>query len=129
MFIIGIMPLFFKSFFSLAVLLAVFFLFNPSSVKAQYQLDEFAGTAGYPTDNSATLENKSQQIVNIVLSLTGILFLGMSIYAGIKWMTARGNEENVTTAKETLEAAIIGMVIISISYAVSNVIFQKIQGQ
>lgn len=122
------MPFFLKNFLSLIMLLVVFTLFSPMSVSAQYQLGEFAGKAGYPTDKSVTVENKAQQIINIALSLTGILFLGMSLYAGIKWMTARGNEEHVSTAKDTLEAAIIGMVIVSISYAITNIVFQKIQG-
>jgi len=120
------MSIFFKKIYILTILLMVFLFSTP--VSAQYQLGEFAGKAGYPTGANVSLESKAQQIINIALSLVGILFLGMSLYAGIKWMTARGNEENVTKAKDTLEAAIIGMVVVSISYAISNIIFQKIQG-
>lgn len=122
------MSIFLKKIYILAALLMVLFLSNPANVSAQYQLGQFAGKAGYPTGANVSLENKAQQIINIALSLVGILFLGMSLYAGIKWMTARGNEEHVTKAKDTLEAAIIGMVVVSISYAISNIIFQKIQG-
>lgn len=41
------------------------------------------------------------------------------LYAGIMWMTAQGNEEQVTKAKTMIRNAIIGFIIISAAYAIT----------
>jgi ABC-type enterochelin transport system permease subunit len=41
-------------------------------------------------------------------------------------MTARGNPENITKAKGIMEGAVIGLVIVMASYAISRFIFQSI---
>lgn len=90
-----------------------------------YQLSTFAKAADYNTKN-VSIEATVQNILKIALSIMGILFLAFAIYAGMRWMTAQGNEEHVTRAKDTLEAAVIGLIIISISYAVTNFIFESL---
>ncbi|MFA6424318.1 MAG: pilin [Candidatus Magasanikbacteria bacterium] len=122
------MTIFFRSFLSL-FLVSIFlsFFITNNSLAVGYQLDVFATRAGYSTiGNTASLENMAQLIINVVLSIVGILFLFLTLYAGIKWMSARGIEENITKAKETLQAAVIGLVVISISYAVSNLVFSSL---
>lgn len=122
------MNIFLKSFISL-FLVSVFisFFVTSTSLADNYQLDTFAGKAGYSlTGTGASVESTVQLVINVVLSLTGILFLILAIYAGIRWMTAKGNEEMVTTARNTLEAAVIGMVIISVSYAITTLIFNSL---
>ncbi|MDO9399503.1 MAG: hypothetical protein Q7T79_02355 [bacterium] len=57
-------------------------------------------------------------VVRIVLSLLGIVFLILMVYAGFSWMTAAGEEERVTKAKETITRAIIGLIITIGSYAI-----------
>ena len=41
------------------------------------------------------------------------------VYGGYLWMTARGNEEEVTKAKNLIKAAIIGLIIVLAAYAIS----------
>ena len=57
-------------------------------------------------------------VVSIVLSLLGVVFLILTVYAGFSWMTAAGEEERVTKAKETLTRAVIGLIITLGSYAI-----------
>ncbi len=64
--------------------------------------------------------------VAIVLSLLGIVFFLIIFYAGLRWMIARGNSERVEEAKGMIEAAIIGLLIVLASYAISNFIFQNL---
>ncbi len=59
------------------------------------------------------------EIVSAFLGLLGIIALILIIYAGFKWMTSGGNEEKVTKARETLQAAIIGLLIILASYGIA----------
>ena len=63
------------------------------------------------------------KIIKTVLGFLGMIFLALIIYAGFRWMTAAGNDENISKAKKILSAALIGLVIILISYAITVYIF------
>lgn len=65
-------------------------------------------------------------IIQTALSILGIVAALLIIYAGYVWMTARGKEERVTKAKETLEAAIIGLVIIMAAYAITYFVVDRL---
>ena len=64
--------------------------------------------------------------VKAVLSLLGIIFLVLIIYAGFNWMTAQGDEEKVTLAKNTLTRAIIGLIIIISAYSITYFVFSSL---
>ena len=61
-------------------------------------------------------------IIKVVLGFLGILVTIIILFAGFKWMTAGGNEENIASAKKILTAGIIGLVIILSSYALATFI-------
>ena len=65
-------------------------------------------------------------IINIVLGFLGIIFLILIIYAGFKWMTAGGNEENVTAAKKLLTNSVIGLIIVLSAYILANFVINNI---
>ncbi len=93
-----------------------------------YQLSNFASTTNYNTAASGSLESGAQRALKITLSLMGLIFIGFVIFGGMRWMTAQGNEDLVTTAKDTIEAAVIGLVVVALSYAITNLIFSKVGG-
>lgn len=64
------------------------------------------------------------QIIRIVLSFLGIIFLVLMILAGFRWMTAAGNEETVKKAQGTIKTAIIGLVIVLAAYAITYFVFK-----
>ncbi len=66
------------------------------------------------------------RVVNIGLGLLGLVFLCYCIYAGYKWMTARGSEKDVSDAKETLKNSIIGLILIAVAYAISSFITSEV---
>lgn len=66
------------------------------------------------------------KVIQIGLSLLGILFFLLVLYAGFIWMEARGNTEEVEKAKAIIEGAIIGLVIVSAAYAITNFVFTSI---
>jgi len=66
------------------------------------------------------------QIIQGALLLTGTVFLILMVYAGFIWMTARGNEEQVTKAKNTIIAAIIGITLVVGAYAISNFVMSRL---
>ncbi|OGH88012.1 MAG: hypothetical protein A3J93_02470 [Candidatus Magasanikbacteria bacterium RIFOXYC2_FULL_42_28] len=65
-------------------------------------------------------------IVGIALSLIGALFFVLTLYAGGVWMTALGNSERVTKAKELLETSSIGLVIVLAAYAIARFVFNAL---
>ncbi len=91
-------------------------------------LTEVTGSAGYDTAKPQP-EIIISTVINTVLSFLGVIFLFLIMYAGFKWMTARGNEQQLEQAKDTLTAAIIGLIIIASAYAISFFIISKITAQ
>lgn len=67
------------------------------------------------------------KIIRIVLSLIGIIAVGIILYAGFIWMTSGGNEDKIGSAKKTLINAVIGLVIIMASFAIVQFVLSSLQ--
>ncbi len=65
-------------------------------------------------------------LIKAVLSLLGVVFLVLIIYAGILWLTAAGNEDRVKKAQGILKNAVIGIFIAMAAYAISYFILTNI---
>jgi hypothetical protein len=63
-------------------------------------------------------------VINIVLGLVGSLALIMFVYGGLIWITSAGNKERITTGRNTLVWAALGLVVIFSSYTVINFILR-----
>ncbi len=66
-----------------------------------------------------TLPQVIGQIINVALSLVGLIFFCLMVYAGYLWLTARGDSEPVDKAKEIIRTSIIGLVIVMSAYAIT----------
>ena len=90
-------------------------------------LDTVAKAGGYKTDDAPNqLNTHIATIINVVLSMLGIIFLLLMLYGGFLWMTAAGDEPKVTKAKDLIIAAIIGVILIVSAYAISYFIIEKV---
>lgn len=89
-------------------------------------LNKPAQLAGFETGGPANLAEQIGLYINVLLGFLGIIALVLVIYAGFLWMTAAGNEEKVTTAKNILKQAIIGIIIISLAFAITQFVIQSI---
>ncbi len=65
--------------------------------------------------------------INIFLGLLGIIFLVLALYAGYLWMTAGGEEDQIEKAKDLIKNAVIGVVIIMASYALSTFVIDQLR--
>ena len=65
-------------------------------------------------------------IINGVLGFLGVICLLLIIYAGLKWMLAGGSEEDINTSRQIIKYAIIGVIVIVGSYALSSYVVDKI---
>ncbi len=58
-------------------------------------------------------------VVRILLSFVGIIFIILTIIGGLQWMTSGGNEQKVSAAKKRIVNATIGLVITVTAYAIA----------
>ncbi|MDP2737080.1 MAG: pilin [bacterium] len=96
-------------------------------LKTQLGTTGAKGWGSQITDASA-MPQIIQTVISAFLGLLGIIFLVLIIYAGYNWMTAQGEEEKVTKAKDTLTRAIIGLIIITSAYAITYFVFSSLPG-
>ena len=118
-------------FFYLAVIVIFIFLAGNSAIAQtgrEQALEGLEKAAGWGYSNSNVpggdviddVPSAVGTIVGYVLSFVGILFLLLMIYAGILWMIAGGNEQQVQKAKSLIGAAIIGLIIVLAAYAITT---------
>ena len=123
----------FKKF--LLVIFSILFFAAPVFVMAQAttnnlgnaidRVDTVAGTEGAGLENKDINEVVSTVIVAI-FALLGVIFLVLMIYAGFLWMTARGNDEQVSRAQKILQQSVIGLIIIVGAYAITYFVLSNL---
>jgi hypothetical protein len=64
------------------------------------------------------------QLLNGLFALLGIIAVALIMYSGFVWMTARGNDAKVSKAKDNLTEALIGLIILIGSYALTTFLFK-----
>ena len=66
------------------------------------------------------------RIINVAMLFLGIIAVGIIIFAGFKWMSSQGNEEQIEGAKKILKAGVIGLVIILASWGIAAFILNRL---
>lgn len=65
-------------------------------------------------------------IIQIALGLLGVLLLLYFLYAGFLWMTSGGDSGQTDKAKGYMKSAVIGLVIIVTSFALSSFVLDQL---
>ena len=114
-----------KSFFRFVSILSAPFLFlAPALVSAQTRItisDSFPGKYGTVVGTGgpgAFIANFYQ----FALIIGGILAFGVIVYGGIKYMTSAGNPSGASEAKEWIEAALLGLLLLGGAYFILSVV-------
>jgi len=120
---------FLKYFFVLSLFINLFFVINVSAANlknafGEGKLDQTAVQAGYYLTQSP--EPVIGTVIQTILTLLGIIFIILMVYAGGLWMTAKGNEQQAEKAKNLITEAIIGLVIVVAAYAISYFVIKSI---
>lgn len=90
--------------------------FATSMIDQSDNIDAVADATGGESDFKSIVKT----ILNFGLGFLGFVMVIMVIYAGVLYVTAAGNEDNVGQAKKILLYCVIGTVLIFISYAFVN---------
>lgn len=90
-----------------------------------YGLDTVADAAGLPKPELTT---QIGTLLNVTIGTLGLIFLVLAVYAGFKIMISQGGEQ-YKEGKKTLLYAVIGIVVIASSYALSSFVLTQITGK
>ncbi|MBT4942226.1 MAG: hypothetical protein HON29_04255 [Candidatus Magasanikbacteria bacterium] len=66
------------------------------------------------------------EIINVALSLLGIVAVVIILIGGFKWMTSGGDETKVGDARKFIFAGVIGLAIIMSSWALATFVLNKL---
>ena len=94
-----------------------------TQIKASGQSAGLAPTSGQSLDPRLA----AAAIIQMMLQLLGIIFVCLVILAGFWLITAKGDEAKIEKAHNTIQAAIVGLLIILISYSVTRFVGNQIR--
>jgi len=108
-------------------LLTIFAIFSVQIASAQLIIGDSKDDLQKLTSNTASAANLGDVtvgqvvggIIAIALSLVSIIFIILMVTAGFRWMTAQGNEEMITSSKDSIRGAIIGLIVTLSAYAIT----------
>jgi len=91
---------------------------------AKNQVSDVKNSAG--VEGQASLPETIGSLINIALGFVGILLLVYVLFAGFKWMTAGGDTKKVEEAQTMIKNAIIGLLIVIASFAISSYVLDSL---
>lgn len=77
-------------------------------------------------DNSQNIRDVVLRGLQVVLGLIDIVALFMFVLGGFELLTSRGNPDMVKKGKETLVWATLGILVITLSYAILKFVFESL---
>lgn len=90
---------------------------NLTGKNALYQSDD----GGVVIQGNATYINfLIAKIIAMVIGLTGTVFLVLIIYSGWQWLTAGGEEEKITKAKNRIKNGVIGLGLCLLAFGIAS---------
>lgn len=72
-----------------------------------------------------SLNNLIKTVINIVSVIVGVVAVVMIIFGGLKYITSGGDSNNVSSAKNTIIYAIIGLVVVALAQFIVRFVLGK----
>lgn len=110
---------------SFVILVCFIIIPNPALAQVSDGVESVGETAGLVQTDLPTMIGN---IIKVFLSVLGVIFLILTIYAGFLWMSAGGDEDKVKKAKDILINATIGLIITLSAYAITSFIISRLTG-
>ena len=85
-----------------------------------------AESAGYSAATETTFSETLGTVIKMALSVVGVIFTILMVYAGYLWMTARGEDSQVEKARNIITQSIIGLVIAVGAYSITAFVVPKL---
>ena len=88
--------------------------------------DQANCTANGVEDAPTRVEQIVRLVINILSWVVGIIAVVMIIIGGLRYITSGGDSGNVTSAKNTILYAIVGLVIVALAQVIVRFVFQAV---
>jgi hypothetical protein len=93
---------------------------------ADFKLDSSGGCASTNT-GTARIQSIVEDVINIFSVIVGIVAVIMIIVGGFKYITSGGDSGNITSAKNTIVYAVIGLVIVALAQFFVQFVLEKVK--
>lgn len=118
-----------KKFLLFLIVSSIFLIpFTVSKAQLGNSIENLDSAVGGDTGLQRDLATNVGTVVKGVLSLVGTIFLLLTVYAGILWMTAQGDETKVSKSIQIIKASIIGLIITLSAYAITYFVTNRLGG-
>lgn len=87
--------------------------------------EECASTSDEPSAGNTDITDVIKLIVNIFSIVVGFLAVIMIIWGGLRYITSGGDSGKITTAKNTIIYALIGLVIVALAQFIVRFVLAK----
>lgn len=110
---------------SLALIAGVGMVALPAGdVLAINVFDKCAGSGSTAVCGATAADNNvssmAKTIINILLTILGIIAVIMIIFGGIRYTTSAGDASRVKAAKDTIMYSVVGLVVAILAFAIVN---------
>lgn len=75
--------------------------------------------------DTANVDSILKTVINIFSTLVGVVAVIMIIFAGFKYITSAGDSSKITSAKNTLIYALIGVIIVALAQFIVKFVLDK----
>lgn len=90
-----------------------------------YAINVFGGCSGSNASSSVCSASKTdsvtplfQKIISLLLYIIGIISILMIVIGGIKYVTSNGDSNNISSAKNTVQYAVVGLIVAVLGQAI-----------
>lgn len=124
----------------LSLILIVFSLLTPLSVFAETEAERIFGKISPPPQvvnigpGRVGISNLLNNTIALIYAGAGIIFVFMVVFSALQWITSGGDKEKYGAARSRLTHAIIGIILLALSFVIINLIgsitgFKFFEGQ
>ena len=100
----------------------------PTASAALITPGDVPGEIAAATGGEGSIRALALKIVNYFLTFLGIVAVMMIIFGGVTYVTAGGKQESVDNAKKIIMYALVGIIIILLSFAIVNTVLGAATG-
>jgi len=80
------------------------------------------------SDSEKTVNSTISLALNIFSAIVGIIAVVMIIVGGVKYITSQGESANITSAKNTILYALVGLVVVALAQVIVRFVLDRFIG-
>lgn len=88
--------------------------------------NSYYGSSGCSATGGINIDSILRHMVNVLSAIIGVVAVIMIIFGGFRYITSGGSDTSVTSAKNTILYAIVGLVIVALSQALVRFVIKAL---